>query len=109
MPTACPPRRSQAQLEFYRNRLIDGIEEKQRKVAEQSGFGPRRKAEDSKAPEKRRRVGLAGARLPRHTRLANTRACVRPSSPTCFDPARCGCHPARQSSTPPPTRSRPTS
>jgi len=50
-----------AQLEFYRNRLIDGIEEKQRKSADQAGFRPRRKADDtSKPPEKCRKVGLAG-------------------------------------------------
>ena len=75
------PLQSQAQLEFYRNRLIDGIEEKQRKMAEQTGFRPRGKATDSKAPEKRRRIGLAGERPP-HARAFREHASVRcPPSP----------------------------
>ena len=51
----------QAQLEFYRNRLVDGIQEKQRKSADQPGRPRRKPGEDASKPqEKRRKVGLAG-------------------------------------------------
>ena len=51
-----------AQLEFYRSRLVDNIEEKQRKSADQAGGGrPRRQADAGKTTDKkRRRVGLSG-------------------------------------------------
>ena len=51
-----------AQLEFYRSRLVDNIEEKQRKSADQAGGGrPRRQADAGKITDKkRRRVGLSG-------------------------------------------------
>jgi len=48
-----------AQMEFFKSRLIDTIEEKQRKIARQAGFGTRRKQEgDPKQPaNKRRQIG----------------------------------------------------
>uniref|UniRef100_A0A7S3B7Q3 Uncharacterized protein n=1 Tax=Haptolina ericina TaxID=156174 RepID=A0A7S3B7Q3_9EUKA len=49
---------SAAQLEFFRSRLIDSIEEKQRKVVHQSGFRIRSPAVDgNKQPAKRRFIG----------------------------------------------------
>ena len=50
-----------AQLEFYRSRLIDNIEEKQRKSDQAGGGRPRRQADAAKiADKKRRRVGISG-------------------------------------------------
>jgi len=53
-----------AQLEFFRSRLIDSIEEKQKKLQRQSSFSIRRPAPDgdgAKQPAKRRFIGgLAG-------------------------------------------------
>ena len=52
-----------AQLDFFRSRLIDQIEEKQKKQSSQLNGGRKSKPADvsSKLPEKRRRFGLTGA------------------------------------------------
>jgi len=46
----------QAQLEFFQSRLIDSIEQKQRKAAGQKGFRMRAPS-DAKQPEKRKKLG----------------------------------------------------
>ena len=87
MPNLHPScRPSQAQLEFYRNRLVDSIEEKQRKSQEQNGLGKRGKTDASKAPDKRRRIGLAGP--PPHERTNSATACA-PSSTRTRAPRPC--------------------
>mmetsp|Transcript_16926 Transcript_16926/g.28188 ORF Transcript_16926/g.28188 Transcript_16926/m.28188 type:complete len:284 (+) Transcript_16926:124-975(+) len=49
-----------AQLQFFQNRLIDSIEQKQRKAARQTGFRLRRPTDSPKQAEKRKKLGSTG-------------------------------------------------
>jgi len=52
----------QASLDFFQQRLIDSIEQKQRKAARQTGFRIRRPEDTSKQPDaKRKKLGAATA------------------------------------------------